>query len=684
MLARDFMLSTPQTLRGTQTLEDAVFLFYKYKISGAPVVNVAGKIEGFLDREQIVETIVNRLPLSQTVENVMTKRVVTVRTDTSLEEAWQIPVEHLPVVDAQDRLVGMIDRQCFLDIFYKRMCRASDEVNALLQVARNGVVIINEYGIIEMMSEPAARLLNVETQAVQGKFIRDIVPNTGLLRVLQTGESELNNYIEVEEQSIRVNRAPIKEGAKVVGAVAIVEDLSETANMTKELHKSQRQVEALLCIFENLKQGIIVVGNDNIINLANHSYEEIMGIPREDLLGQQAKDVIENSRLDIVLKTGIPELADLQRVKGRKVVVNRVPIFKDGEIIGAIGEAMFKDISEVSALLQWENNSPRGEVSLGPVGEAKPTFEVIIGRSRGMVHVKNLAAKAARTDATVLILGESGTGKDLFAKAIHYTSARRDEPFISINCAAIPHDLLEAELFGYEEGAFTGARKGGKKGKFELADKGTIFLDEIGDMPLAMQAKLLRIMQEKTFEHVGGEKTQLCDVRIIAATNKPLEEMVKETTFREDLYYRLNVISLQLPPLRERREDISELIDILIPGVCHKLGIPIKQFAPETLALLREYSWPGNVRELLNVLEKISATVNSSLIQPRHLPPLGLLRMNAAEEPTRPFSKEGTLTEQERIEETLRHTKGNKALAAKILGIHRATLYEKIKKYKIL
>ena len=345
MLARDFMLSNPQTLRGTQTLEDAVFLFYKYKISGAPVVNVAGKIEGFLDREQIVETIVNRLPLSQTVENVMTKRVVTVRTDTSLEEAWQIPVEHLPVVDAQDRLVGMIDRQCFLDIFYKRMCRASDEVNALLQVARNGVVIINEYGIIEMMSEPAARLLNVETQAVQGKFIRDIVPNTGLLRVLQTGESELNNYIEVEEQSIRVNRAPIKEGAKVVGAVAIVEDLSETANMTKELHKSQRQVEALLCIFENLKQGIIVVGNDNIINLANHSYEEIMGIPREDLLGQQAKDVIENSRLDIVLKTGIPELADLQRVKGRKVVVNRVPIFKDGEIIGAIGEAMFKDIS---------------------------------------------------------------------------------------------------------------------------------------------------------------------------------------------------------------------------------------------------------------------------------------------------------------------------------------------------
>jgi len=342
---------------------------------------------------------------------------------------------------------------------------------------------------------------------------------------------------------------------------------------------------------------------------------------------------------------------------------------------------MFKDISEVGALLQRGNifayPNLKNEVLSEKKRAAKHSFETIIGRSRAMVHVKNLAAKAAMTDSTVLIIGESGTGKELFAQAIHNASKRQHMPLVSINCAAIPTELLEAELFGYDEGAFTGARKGGKKGKFELADQGTIFLDEIGDMPLAMQAKLLRIIQDKTFEHVGGEKVLTCDVRIIAATNKNLEKMIENNTFREDLYYRVNVICVQVPPLRERREDIGELIDLLIPGVCHQLGIPIKQFSPEALTLLREYNWPGNVRELINMLEQLGATINSTVIIPRDLPPLGLFKSQHDR------SESSFDSELECIAETLRCTKGNKALAAKILGVHRSTLYEKIKKYNL-
>ncbi|MEN6413858.1 MAG: sigma 54-interacting transcriptional regulator [Veillonellales bacterium] len=687
MIVRDFMTPKPKAVKITDTLKDAAFLFYKYKVGGAPVVTSTDEVCGLITRGHIIEAAINQIPLSQPVSTVMTQSVIVVHPETTMEEAWQIPVGRLPVVDDDNKLVGMLSQKEFMEIFYSQMRRTENEVQALVCAAQNGVVVINSYGIVEVFNDAAARIIGVSVEQAAGKFIRDIIPNTGLMRILHTGKEEIGSCLEANGQKLLVNRSPICEGPKVVGALAIIQDVLETADMTKKLSTTQQKVEALECIFENLKQGIIVVDTDNIINLANHSYEDIMGIPREELLGQPAKGTIENSRMHIVLKTGIPELAELQSVKGRKVVVNRVPMFKGGNIIGAIGEAMFKDISEVSALLQRESGSQLdGKTLLGSISSPRPTFETIIGRSRGMIHVKNLAAKAAMTDTTVLILGESGTGKDLFAEAIHNASKRRHMPFVSINCAAIPNDLLEAELFGYDEGAFTGARKGGKKGRFELADQGTIFLDEIGDMPLAMQAKLLRVMQDKSFEHVGGEKMLTCDVRIIAATNKPLEEMVKQNTFREDLYYRLNVICLQLPPLRDRKEDIGELIDILIPGVCHRLEIPLKQFSPDALALLREYNWPGNVRELINLLEKIGATVNSSVITPRNLPQLGLLK--SCQEDMVGGLKDNVQetrfsSERECITETLRYTKGNKALTAKILGIHRSTLYEKIKKYDL-
>lgn len=683
MLVRDFMIQNPKTLNPDDTLRDAAFLFYKYKISGAPVVNVKQEVCGLVTQEHIIEANVNQVPLTHPVSSIMTQGVIVVKPECTIEEAWQIPVKMLPVVNNNNRLVGVLSRRNFVDIFYTEMHRVGYEVQALVNSAHNGVIIINSYGIIEVFNDAASRILGKRPDEVKGKFIYDIIPNTGLMRVLHTGDSEIKSTIEYAGQKLVVNRSPICLGAKVVGALAVIQDMSESTDAAKKLAAAQTKLEALECIFESLKQGIIVVDTNNVINLVNRSYEDIMGIPREDLLGQTAKDMIENSRMHIVLKTGVPELAELQSVRGRKVVVNRVPMFKDGKIIGAIGEAVFKDISEVDAILQREKifactKPANTDKEVEPM---QATFESIIGRSRAIVHVKNIAARAAATDSTVLIIGESGTGKDLFARAIHNASWRSNKPLVSINCAAIPTDLLEAELFGYDEGAFTGAKKGGKKGKFELADGGTLFLDEIGDMPLPMQAKLLRVMQDKTFEHVGGEKVCTCDVRIIAATNKCLEEMVDKGTFREDLYYRLNVICFEVPPLRERKEDIGEIIEHLIPGVCHRLRAPLKQFSPEALALLRSYPWPGNVRELINVLEQISATVSATLITPKHLPLViqrPIYKKRSAQASTMSVEEE-----KNRIEEVLRNVRGNKALAAKILGIHRSTLYEKIKKYKL-
>jgi len=675
------MTPNPKTLNVTDTLEDAAFLFYKYKITGAPVVTSTKEICGLITRGHIIEATINQTPLSQAVSTIMTQNVIVVHPENTMEEAWQIPVGRLPVVDHDNKLIGILNRKDFIELFHKQMRRSSDEVGALVRSAHNGVISINAYGIIDIFNEAAAHLIGVPKECAHGKFISDILPNSGLMETLSTGKSERGNHLEVNGQKLLVNQSPICEGSKVVGALAIIEDISENADIGKKLSTTQHKVVALERIFESLKQGIVVVDKNNIVNLVNRSYEDIMGLPREDLLGKSAKETIENSRMHIVLRTGVPELADLQSFKGRQVVVNRVPIFKDGVVIGAIGEAMFKDISEVGALLQKENvfNYPNLKNKLVPEKKrsAQHSFETIIGRSRAMVHVKNLAAKAAMTDSTVLIVGESGTGKELFAKAIHNASKRQHMPLVSINCAAIPSELLEAELFGYDEGAFTGARKGGKKGKFELADQGTIFLDEIGDMPLSMQAKLLRIIQEKTFEHVGGEKVLACDVRIIAATNKNLEKMIENNTFREDLYYRVNVICVQIPPLRERKEDIGELIDVLIPGICNHLGIALKQISSEALTLLREYNWPGNVRELINMLEQMGATVSSDIIVPRDLPSLALFKSQNSS------SESSFNSEAECIAETLRCTKGNKALAAKILGVHRSTLYEKIKKYNL-
>lgn len=684
MLVRDFMISNPKTLKISDTLKDVVSLFYKYKIDVAPVLKQNNKLVGMVTRTNIIESMVNEIPLSSGIESIMTRGVITISPNNSLEEAWQIPVNHLPVVDYDHRIVGMLNRQEFMKIFYLKMCKANNIIKNLMNLSYAGIIIVNYYGIIEEINEIAGRLIGVKFEEARDKFIYDVLPNSRLMNVIRTGETELNQSFEINGQALSVNRAPICEGYKVVGAVAVLRDISQAVDLTNQLVEKENRIQALECVFESMAQGIIVVGTDNVINLVNNSYENVMGISREELIGRKAEVAVENSRMHVVLKTGIAELGNLQKVKGRQVVVSRVPMFKEGRIIGAIGEAIFKDVSEVGTILErgknlLKVNSQGQEINLKDSNQLI-TFESIIGRSRSIVSVKNLAAKAAITDTTVLIQGESGTGKDLFAQAIHNGSNRCNKKFVAINCAAIPAELLEAELFGYDEGAFTGAKKGGKKGKFEIAEGGTLFLDEIGDMPLAMQAKLLRVMQNKTFEHVGGEKVWSCDVRIIAATNKNLIELVEKNFFREDLYYRLNVICLNVPSLRERQEDIGELIDMLMPKMCHKLGVLLKQFSPEALALLRSYNWPGNVRELINILEQIGATVSSVLITPKQLPTVVIEQQNCQ----RKNNGEGVMEDEgKHIQEILHDTSGNKALAAKVLGIHRSTLYEKMKKYNL-
>jgi PAS domain S-box-containing protein len=446
------------------------------------------------------------------------------------------------------------------------------------------------------------------------------------------------------------------------------------------------QLEMYKLILDNIYNGILVADADGYVTHFNKPYGQFLGVDPEAQIGKHVTDVVENTRMHIVAETGQPEICWSHRIKGQNMVVQRIPIKKDGKVIAVFGQVMFKDVSDVGKLAKklslLESKVEFYEQELISIRSTRYTIDSIVGVSDEMIDLKREALKAARTRLPVLITGQSGTGKELFAQAIHCASGRRLYPFIRINCAAIPKDLLESELFGYEKGAFTGARSDGKPGKFELAHHGTVFLDEIGDLPLEMQPKLLRVLEEKEFERIGATSLLRADFRLIAASNQNLQEMVSQGRFRQDLFYRLNVIPLHIPPLKERLEDIIPLSFHILRSIvtdAHLRDIKINARAEE---VLRNYDWPGNVRELSNVLERVSCSLEKDTIHPRDLPfYLHGKKANSAE-PSRASLKDvKSASEKDAIRHALAATSNNKARAADLLGIHRTLLYKKMKRY---
>jgi PAS domain S-box-containing protein len=460
-------------------------------------------------------------------------------------------------------------------------------------------------------------------------------------------------------------------------------------NLQKELARAKNAVELLETVLDNIQNGIVVVDRNARIIIFNKAYCDFLEVRKEDMIGRPVVEAIENTRMHIVLQTGVAEIGDVQRIKGHDMICSRIPLKKNGEIWGALGIVMFRDVKDLRTLmrrverLQSELEFYKDE--LAREQGARYRLENIVGTSERIQELKRIVLKVARSDSTVLIRGESGTGKELFAHALHNASPRRARPFVRVNCSALPENLLESELFGYREGAFTGARRGGKMGKFELADGGTIFLDEIGDLPVNMQAKLLRVLQEKEIERLGDNQPTKVNVRVIAATNRNLEEMVREGLFRQDLFYRLNVVVLEIPPLRERPEDIPALVASLLAKLTEHLGCSPKRIDEGALECLRKHTWPGNVRELENVLERILNLVEEDVITVHHLPFYLLQEINfiPGEKNVVPLKEAVEKTEKAMLLRALEITGGDRLAAAKILQISKSSLYEKISRYKI-
>ncbi|MCM3570347.1 sigma-54-dependent Fis family transcriptional regulator [Neobacillus mesonae] len=450
------------------------------------------------------------------------------------------------------------------------------------------------------------------------------------------------------------------------------------------MQKESEKIGWLEGIIEAVHDGILVIDQDGIVQLINEEYTNITGVRKEQIIGKPLIDVRPGAVLPSVLKTGKVKEGVFRKEKEMEYVVDMAPIYENYDIIGAV--SVCKSIPEVYELSMELRKSKQRvsqlEKAVGRIHQARYTFSDLIGNTPLFKKMIHQAKKIAASNLSILITGESGTGKELFAQAIHQESTRNDQPFIPVNCAAIPGSLLESELFGYEEGAFTSSKREGKIGLFELANNGTLFLDEIGDMTLELQAKLLRVLQEGTFRKIGGLKEKQIDVRIIAATNKDLQSMVQKERFREDLFYRINTVQLRLPSLRERRGDIPEIIAYFLRN--QKF-----QIEEDVIDILMQYDWPGNIRELKNTIHYAINMTDNGTITLEHLPET--IKNSFILHKTKfktPQSLEEIIKETERnvIMETLKETgisvKGKKAAARK-LGISLASLYNKMAKLHI-
>ena len=430
-------------------------------------------------------------------------------------------------------------------------------------------------------------------------------------------------------------------------------------------------------ILDSIADGVFTVDKDWLITSFNHAAEQITGVTKEKAIGRPCREILKadvceaDCALRETTETGRPIInksVDIIDAYGRrKPITISTALLKDesGKIIG--GVETFRDMTVVEEL--------RKQV------QKQYCCEDIISRSQRIRQLFDVLPRVAESDCTVLIEGESGTGKELLARAIHNLSPRKDKPFVAVSCGALPDTLLESELFGYKAGAFTDARKD-KAGRFALAEGGILFLDEIGDISAAMQVRLLRVLQERTYEPLGAVGSVSTDVRIIAATNKKLSELVERKKFRDDLYYRINVMRLELPPLRDRKEDIPLLIDHFVARFNHLRGKNIRCLSNETLAFLLSYDYPGNVRELENIIEHCFVLCQGEIIERRHLPqsvcpPEGIDRAIAGQ------SKTLKQMEAFLIMQTLQRNKGNQTATAKELGIDKSTLYRKLRAYDI-
>lgn len=576
------------------------------------------------------------------------------------------------------------------ELLINELINQSYKNDLIFNSTSDGMIVIDIQENIIIFNRSAEKMTGKKSKDVIGKNVSQVIANTQLPRVLHSREVEKNQELMLENgKKIITTRIPIVTDTGILlGAFAVFKDITEVVNLAEELTNVKEIQIMLEAIINSSEEAISVVDEEGKGTLINPAYTRITGLTKEDVVGKPATaDISEGESVHMqVLHTRRPIRGARMKVgpHHRDVIVNVAPIIVDGKLKGSVG--VIHDLSEIESLTQELKRARQIIRTL----EAKYSFDDIIGTSEEMKFAVEQAKLGAKTPATVLLRGESGTGKELFAHAIHNGSDRKFNKFIRVNCGAISESLLESELFGYEEGAFSGAKRGGKRGYFEEANNGSIFLDEIGELSSAMQVKLLRVLQENEFVRVGGTKPISINVRVIAATNFNLEKGIANGTFREDLYYRLNRLPIQIPPLRQRKQDIPALCEHLLQKINRDYGRMIEEISPRALDYLVSYEWPGNVRELENILGRavIYMKYSETKIKLSHIPKLEHEGQAKSEttinsKDVKPLSELVEEFEARVLKEVLRQNNGNKTQTAKHLNVSLRSLYYKLEKYQL-
>lgn len=621
MLAKDIMIPTSLVCNQKLTLAEVTGILLENHLDGVAVVDDHGSFVGYIGRRQLYKAVHRYQDPLTLVEKVMMTNVMTVSPNTDLAVLYPLHNTVMPVIE-NHKILGVITRELVAAYSNLEAHNISPPMAAAFDAAYAGIIIINNDQQVLALNQAAEAILEIKRENALNRRYKEVFPRGNLNRVIESKQGAAHEkFVHHDRTYLSINN-PIELAGNLIGAIAVINDISTLEIVTDELEYTKKLKSELDAIIEASFDSIFITdAKANVVSI-NDAYTRITGITAEEIIGKNMYDLVEQGLYDRSATIHVVEnrtpITFAQNIKsGKTILVTGNPVFNEQkELAWVITNG--RDITELMRLKQEvelaQNLSRHYEEELK---KAVKSGEMIVNSTKTK-ELLELAMRIGKVDSTVLIYGESGVGKELIARELHKNSNRKDKPLININCAAIPETLLESELFGYESGAFSGARKGGKMGIFELANGGTLFLDEIGEMPIALQSKLLRAIQEKEILRIGAVTPIKIDVRLIAATNRDLWEMTRRGQFREDLYYRLNVVPIRVPPLRERKEEIPALAFHFVNLFNQQYGMN-KKIDERMIASLLEYGWPGNVRELRNAIERAIVTNPEEVIKSIHL-----------------------------------------------------------------